>query len=231
MTLQSVIIGNIQDWVIENVKTSLPAKVLKVSDFEDHQRVTVQPTLDYTYKDGVVLEFPAISGVPVQYPSGGGGVMTFPIAVGDFVTLQFSMLSMKEWLAGVGDNVTPEDSRSYNYADAVAIPGLTTYQTNFSPNPLDVEIKFNGSSFKLNSDGSGKGVTLTTDANVEVNCVQANVNASESVNVDSPAINLGVGGPEIARKGDAVEVTVVGGSSSGTHSGTITGGSSQNTSA
>jgi len=60
------------------------------------------------------------------------------------------------------------------------------------------------------------------DGNVNITCVQANVTASDSVNVDSPITNLGVGGPEIARLGDAVEVTVTSGSSAGTYSGTIT---------
>ncbi len=50
-----------------------------------------------------------------------------------------------------------------------------------------------------------------------------NVKAS-NVNIDASVTNLGVGGAAIARQGDTVEVTVVGGSSAGTHSGTITSG-------
>ena len=68
------------------------------------------------------------------------------------------------------------------------------------------------------------------NGNVNIICNQANVTAADtvnvtaatSVNIDAPITNLGVGGNEIARLGDAVEVTVTGGSSAGTYSGTIT---------
>ncbi len=42
--------------------------------------------------------------------------------------------------------------------------------------------------------------------------------------VDSPQSDLGQGGPLIARVGDSVQVTVVGGSSAGVHTGVITSG-------
>ena len=45
-----------------------------------------------------------------------------------------------------------------------------------------------------------------------------------NVNIDAGTTNLGVGGLAIARVGDPVSVAVVGGSSEGTHTGTITGG-------
>ena len=45
-----------------------------------------------------------------------------------------------------------------------------------------------------------------------------------NVYVDAATTNLGVGGVAIARVGDPVQVTVVGGSSAGNHNGTITGG-------
>lgn len=47
---------------------------------------------------------------------------------------------------------------------------------------------------------------------------------SANVNVNAAQVNLGEGGEKIARIGDAVEVTIVGGSSAGTHTGTITSG-------
>jgi len=45
-----------------------------------------------------------------------------------------------------------------------------------------------------------------------------------TVNIDASTTNIGVGGAAIARVGDSVQVTVVGGSSAGTHNGTITSG-------
>lgn len=50
-----------------------------------------------------------------------------------------------------------------------------------------------------------------------------NLNAN-NVNIDAAVSNIGVGGNNIARVGDSVEVNVGSGSSSGTWSGTITSG-------
>jgi phage baseplate assembly protein gpV len=176
--LQDTILKNVKRWVFENMHTTLPAKVLEVGKFESGQLITVQPVLDKMDSDGIVTQLPSVT-CPIQYPSGGGGIISFPIAVGDTVSLQFSMMSLR---------------RKFSYTDAIAIPGLYTVQSNLSPNPLDVEVKFNGSSLKLQSDESGKGVDITTDAdvtitatgNVVVNCTEATINASTSVTVDTP---------------------------------------------
>lgn len=65
-------------------------------------------------------------------------------------------------------------------------------------------------------------MTITAEEDFTVNCSKANVNATDSVNIDSPLTNLGVGGNKIARLGDTVQVTVTAGSSAGTYNGTIT---------
>lgn len=58
-------------------------------------------------------------------------------------------------------------------------------------------------------------------ANVDIETQQANVTATDSVNVYSPLTNLGDGGKGIARLDDEVEVYVEGGSSAGTWKGKI----------
>lgn len=69
------------------------------------------------------------------------------------------------------------------------------------------------------------GGDLNADVTGDINatCEVADITAGTSVDVHSPITNLGDGGQPIARLGDAVEVTVTGGSSAGTYSGTITG--------
>lgn len=65
---------------------------------------------------------------------------------------------------------------------------------------------------------------LTVGGDADINAGgDVNVNAS-NVNVDASVTNLGVGGAAIARVGDPVQVEVIGGSSGGTHNGTIIGG-------
>lgn len=69
------------------------------------------------------------------------------------------------------------------------------------------------------------GGDLNADVTGDINatCEVADITAGTSVDVHSPVTNLGDGGQPIARLGDSVEVIVTGGSSAGTHSGTITG--------
>ena len=62
----------------------------------------------------------------------------------------------------------------------------------------------------------GGKVTVTVSGDVDL--------TAANVNIDAATTNLGIGGPAIARVGDPIQVTVAGGSSAGTHSGTITGG-------
>lgn len=71
-------------------------------------------------------------------------------------------------------------------------------------------------------------ITIAGACNITV---QGDINlTAANVNIDAMTTNLGVGGPAIARLGDAVQVNVIGGSSSGIHNGTITGASANNTS-
>lgn len=72
------------------------------------------------------------------------------------------------------------------------------------------------------NDGS---LDIITEGGGSVNIVSAaDVTVSAgTVNLDA-TVNLGTGGLAIARVGDAVQVSVVGGSSAGTHTGVITSG-------
>ncbi len=184
-SLQDVIVNNISRWVYGNVNTCIPAEIISVDLLESDQIITAQPVINNVREDGVILELPPVT-CPVQFPSGGGGIISFPIQVGDVVTLVFSMSSLDNWLSGLGERVTPSDRRKYAFTDAIAFPSLYTPNTTLNPSQDDVEIKFNGSSFKLKADKSGNGVELTTNADVTINCVNANINASSKVTIDTP---------------------------------------------
>jgi hypothetical protein len=77
---------------------------------------------------------------------------------------------------------------------------------------------------KFNADGnieieSTAKIIIKSAGDIEIDASSANVNLkANNVTVDAAKVDLGVGGAEIARKGDAVQVD------SGTHIGTITGG-------
>lgn len=68
------------------------------------------------------------------------------------------------------------------------------------------------------TEGNAGHLSVTVKGNVSL--------SAQQVDIDAAVTNIGVGGQAIARVGDSVEVNVVGGSSAGTHSGTITSGGS-----
>lgn len=69
-----------------------------------------------------------------------------------------------------------------------------------------------------------KNVNITNSEKITVTSTGDVDLSAANVNIDASTTNLGSGGQAIARQGDAVEVTITGGSSSGTWSGTITAG-------
>lgn len=157
----NVLADHIAAYLRQNVYTSIPAVVLEVGELQSQQTVTVQPLIDRVFSDDVVMEPATIYNVPVVFPAAGGGLLSFPIEVGDTVLLKYSMRSLEEWLDSFGENVTPSDNRHYHKTDGIAIPGLFTKKTNLSPNPVDVELKFNDLHLLLEAGGD---ITLSNPA-------------------------------------------------------------------
>ena len=75
-------------------------------------------------------------------------------------------------------------------------------------------IKIQVDGIRIFSPDQDINITTTKDHNVE----------ADKFNVLASQTNLGSGGAPIARQGDAIQVTITRGSSSGTYNGTITGG-------
>lgn len=68
---------------------------------------------------------PEIEDVPVVFPCTSEVGLFFPLKEGDQVLLVLSHSSLEEWLSSGGnEGVTPEDPRSFDLSDAIAIPGL-----------------------------------------------------------------------------------------------------------
>ena len=73
-----------------------------------------------------------------------------------------------------------------------------------------------GTNTRIILKNSGDLKIVAAGRSLDIECNTANVKADQ--------VNLGEGGAPIARQGDPVQVTVTGGSSAGTYSGTITAG-------
>jgi len=171
------------------VYTMLPAKITKITSFENTQTVDVQPLIGRLWQDGFYQVPQEIENVPVVFPSAGGGMLSFPVAVGDGVSLLFSMRDIDNWSNSDGSKQqSPKTARYHALTDAIAIAGLYTKSSNLSPNPTDVELKFAGSSIKMKPNGD---VTATVAGAATWNTTgDMNINAGGDINMTATNINL-----------------------------------------
>ncbi len=151
------------------MRVSLPARVEKYD--ETKQRADVKPLLNRRYADGEEAELPVIAGVPVVWPRAGGAAMTMPVAKGDGVLLVFADRSIDRWLAN-GGQVTPDDPRTHDLSDAVAIPGLAPFadlgKAGPTPDSSAVVIWHGSTQMRLYDNGSVEvDGDLIVDGNVE----------------------------------------------------------------
>ncbi len=135
--------------------TMMPCKVTTYDPVK--QKVSVQPLLKFTpdktlNEDGILVDgipelLPIIQGVPVMFPrvsAGAGGPqahMYFPIKPGTNVMCLFADKSLDKWKT-TGGEVDPQDVRFHALSDAVALPGLFSFN-NPIPNldPSDIRIQ------------------------------------------------------------------------------------------
>ncbi len=187
--LSDIINRNVEQYAFELLNTCMPAKVTSVEFYQEKQVISVIPVIRDVYKDLVEVELPEILDVPVVFPTGGGGIITFPLKKDDIVLLLFGQRSMFEWLESSGTEVTtPGDRRNHAYADAIALPGIFTRTNNLTPNPDHVEIKFKGSSVRLEDNGD---IVLSSVGNIQMSAMQdVNITAVGDVNVNGSTINL-----------------------------------------
>lgn len=229
-TFRDTVVRILEEYLQDNIRCSMPAKVVSVKDYERYQCIDVKPLVNNLYKDNMSVQYPVIFSVPVVLLGGGNALVSVPIAVGDTVKLEFSRDSLQEFLDSEGKNpVTPSTFRRYALTDAIATPALPTRSKTLNPNPTDLEIKLLDSSGEVNGsiritpDGdlivdvkNNTNVTVGGDANLTIDgaanvVINGDCNLTAStVNVDASQTNLGTGGQQIARLGDQVTVQVIG---------------------
>ena len=169
-TLRDTVSSIVLDILEDNIRLSMPAKVVSVAEYEASQAIDVQPLVNNLYKDNVIVEYPVIYRVPVVLLGGGGALISVPIKVGDLVKIEFSRDSLQEFLQSDGaGSITPEGYRRYALTDAIATPAFPTRQKNLHHNPNDLEVKLTDSvgqvvsSIKLKPNGD---VTLDAAGNL-----------------------------------------------------------------
>ena len=190
------------DYKMESINTSIPCIVLAVRDSGVGQMVDIQPTINQKLQDGSIKERPPILGVPIGFQVSSTAGMTFPIKVGDTGLAVFSMRDMDAWKSSNGRPSTPSNTSKMAAGDAIFYPGIqppgmavnnpakhvlthSTEDTVLFANLGAVECEV-----RLKADGSIE--INTSNQPVTINCSNATVNASESVNINSPQMTVDV---------------------------------------
>ncbi len=148
--------------VLSRVNTSIPGIVQSYD--QTTQEATVLPAIkrEVDTEDGTAIEaLPVVPGVPVVFPGAGAYKITWPLAKGDTVLLVCSQASLDQWLQR-GGTVDPRDPRKFDLSDAVAIPGLLSF--NEASNQVDGSaMVISGPSIKLGSKDASEFAALQSE--------------------------------------------------------------------
>lgn len=185
-----------------NVYTAMPCVVVAIRDSLQGQMVDIQPSLNQKFKDGSVQERPVILGVPVSFQVSKTAGFTFPINVGDTGTAIFSMRNMDTWKSGNGRPTSPANAAKMDKSDAIFFPGIQPPGVAVN-NPGKHILAHNTQDTVVfaNLGGAENEVRLKADGSVEINtsnqpviinCSDATVNASTSINLNAPTMTVDV---------------------------------------
>lgn len=198
------------DYKMDSVNTAIPCIVLAVRDNGSTQMVDIQPTINQKLPDGTIKERPPILGVPISFPTGPDAGMTFPVKVGSTGTAIFSMRDMTAWKAGNGRPGTPQTAGRMAASDAMFFPGIQPPGSAVNDpakhvlphNTSDVVMFGNlggvEAEVRIKADGSIE--ISTSNQSVTINCSEANINATQAINLTSPQMTIDV--PQITLIGN-----------------------------
>ena len=185
---------------MSNIYTSIPCIVIGVRDGLNGQMVDIQPTLNQNFQDGTVKERPPILGVPVSFQVSKTAGFTFPIASGDTGIAIFSMRNMDTWKSGNGRPSVPANFAKMDKGDAMFIPGIqppgmavnNPSKHVLTHNTKDTVIFGNlgGAEAEVRIKADGSVEINTSNQPVVINCSDATVNASSSINLNAQTMTV-----------------------------------------
>lgn len=155
----------------ETVHTALPGIIDKYDP--SSRKASVKPMLQSKNIDETATPLPIISNVPVVWPGNSLGSLSFPLTRGDGVLILFSERSLDEWLSS-GKDVAPDDDRMFSLNDAIAIPGLFSFDAKSTiDNNDDMQISYKGKSVFIRKNGDvevkgGNTVIVRNNGDVEI---------------------------------------------------------------
>lgn len=190
------------DSQMQNIYTIIPCIVVAVRDSLAGQVVDIQPTINQKMQDGTVAERPTIGNVPVSFQVSKKAGFTFPIEVGDTGTAMFSMRNMDGWKAGNGRPASPMNFAKMDKGDAIFLPGIQPPGVAVN-NPAKHVLTHDTRDTVIfaNLGGAESEVRLKVDGSIEINtsnqpvvinCSDATVNASASINLNAQTMTVDV---------------------------------------
>lgn len=163
MTSPADIIKYAIDGRLANINTCLPARVISY-DFQKCKAV-LQPTLNFSSMNGSEKPMPVLNNVPVIFPRTNNFSLTYPLEEGDYCLVLFSQRSIDLWLS-TGGIVTPDDRRTFDLSDAIAIPGLFPFNIDSqAENNSEFAISFNGGKISIDANGA---IQIKTNSTVAI---------------------------------------------------------------
>ena len=158
----------LDNWLLSrltDIHTIIPGRI---SQYYGHEKrkAKIELSIKYKTKDGHLLEYPLIDNVPVVFPSSSDFSLVFPLKEKDGVLVVFSEVGIGNYLNS--DNVVESDSIDrFDLSDAIAIPGLWSFNTAPAKPENDTDLFINYKNFSMTSDGDNfkiKGKQDTIEA-------------------------------------------------------------------
>ena len=188
--ISSKIIKALMNKLSNNIRVSMPGKIEKY-DFNT-QKANIKINMHELLENETSIDYPVLTSVPIIFPSSGGASITMPIKRNDSCIVFFTDRDITNWLLGAS-NQPPQTRRVHSLNDAVAIMGLKPFNKNSAAtNNTDLLIQYNQSKICLKPNGiieihASTKIDIKTN-NIEINCNQANIQAKESIQINTPNI-------------------------------------------
>lgn len=139
--------------------------------------------------NGVDEKHTILIDVPIIIPTIQGFHITLPIKAGDEALIIFADRCIDNWFKDGGVQKQAEH-RAHHISDAFAMIGINSTPNKIAGyDPDNMVIRNTANNQKVTLEAGGN-IVIDTVKDVNINCVKANIKASDSVNIDTPATTI-----------------------------------------
>ena len=139
--------------------------------------------------DGQNVKYTLVVDIPIILPSVQGFHITMPIKKNDECLIVFADRCIDNWFTNGGVQSQLEH-RVHHISDGFAIIGVNSTPgliTSYDPENMVIRNTDNNQKITLKSNGD---IEVDTVKDVNINCTNANIAASASVKIDTPATTI-----------------------------------------